>query len=65
MTSADQYRTLAAKLKTKAANELSETLASEWVQLAQAYLRLAEQADQNRRADIWIEVGPKLSLADE
>ena len=65
MTSADQYRMLAAKLKAKAANELNETLASEWVQLAQAYLRLAEQADQNRRADIWIEVGPKLSLADE
>ena len=65
MTSADQYRSLAAKLKTKAANETSETLASEWVHLAQAYLRLAEQAEQNRRADIWIEVGPKLSLADE
>ena len=65
MTSADRYRTLAAKLKAKAANEPSEALASEWMRLAQAYLRLAGQADQNRLADIWIEVGPKLSLADD
>ena len=63
--SADRYRTLAAQLKAKAANKPNENLASEWMQLSQAYLRLAEQADQNRRADIWIEVGPKLSLTDE
>jgi len=65
MTPAEQYRALAAKLKAKAGGEANRALASEWMQLAQGYLRLAEQADQNRRADIWIEVGPKLSLADE
>ncbi len=65
MTPADQYRTLASKLKAKAANERDHILASEWMQLARSYLRLAEQADQNTRADVWIEVGPKLSLDDE
>jgi len=65
MTPADQYRALAAKLRAKAGSEANQALASEWMQLAQGYLRLAEQADQNRLADIWIEVGPKLSLADE
>ncbi len=65
MTPAEQYRVLASKLKAKAANERDEILASEWMQLARSYLRLAEQADQNTLADIWIEVGPKLSLADD
>ncbi len=65
MTPAEQYRAFALELKAKAASETNEMLASEWAQLAQAYLRLAEQADQNTLADIWIEVGPKLSLDDE
>ncbi len=65
MTPAEQYRILAAKLKAKAGSEANEGLASEWRQLAQGYLRLAEQADQNRLSDIWIEVGPKPSLASE
>ncbi len=64
MTPAEQYRALASKLKAKAANERDEILASEWRQLARSYLRLAEQADQNTLADVWIEVGPKLSLDD-
>jgi hypothetical protein len=65
MTPAEQYRALAAELRAKAASETNETLVAEWTQLAQSYLRLAEQADQNTLADIWIEVGPKLSLGDE
>ncbi len=65
MTPAEQYRALAAKLKAKAGSEANEALASEWMQLARGYLRLAEQADLNTQADIWIEVGPKLSLAGE
>ncbi len=64
MTPAEQYRALASKLKAPAANERDEILASEWMQLARSYLRLAEQADQNTLADVWIEVGPKLSLDD-
>jgi hypothetical protein len=50
MTPAEQYRALASKLKAKAANERDEILASEWMQLARSYLRLAEQADQNTLA---------------
>ncbi len=65
MTPAEQYRTLASKLEAKAANEHDQILAMEWMQLARSYLRLAEQAEQNTLADIWIEVGPKLSLDDE
>jgi hypothetical protein len=65
MTPAEHYRTLAAKLKAKAANESSKSLAAEWTQLAQSYLRLAEQADQNRLADVWIEIGPKPSLIED
>ncbi len=64
MTPAEQYRALASKLKAKAANERDVILASEWMQLARSYLRLAEQAEQNTLADVWIEVGPKLSLDD-
>lgn len=65
MTPADEYRTLAIKLRAKASQEKDETLASEWRQLARSYLRLAEQAEQNTLADIWIEVGPKLALDRE
>lgn len=64
MTPADGYRTLALKLRAKAAREQDQALATEWRQLANSYLRLAEQAEQNTLADIWIEVGPKLVLDD-
>ena len=52
MSPADRYRTLAAHLRTRAAQEQSAVLRTQWAKLAQCYVRLAGQADQNSRADI-------------
>lgn len=62
MSTADSYRKLAAELRAKAVKERSETLASEYEHLARAYLRLAEQADRNKRLDLHLEVGPDPGL---
>ena len=62
MRTADQYRKIAAELAAKAAKEKNSRLSSEWTHLARCYLRLAEQADTNSFADIWLEIGPKPSL---
>ena len=52
MSPADRYRALAAHLRARAARETSAMLRSQWANLAQCYVRLAEQADLNSRADI-------------
>ena len=52
MSPADRYRALAAHLCTCAAREQRPMLRVQWAKLAQCYVRLAEQADQNSRADI-------------
>ena len=52
MSPADRYRTLAELLRRRAIQEQSPLLRGQWAHLAQCYLRLAEQADQNSRADI-------------
>ena len=52
MNPADRYRALAAHLRTRANGEQSRMLKAQWANLAQCYVRLAEQADQNSRADI-------------
>jgi hypothetical protein len=52
MSPADRYRALAAHLRTRAVQEQSPMLRAQWANLAQCYVRLAEQADQNSRADI-------------
>jgi hypothetical protein len=52
MSPADRYRALAAHLRTRAAREQRPVLRAAWANLAQCYVRLAEQADQNSRADI-------------
>ena len=52
MSPADRYRALAAYLRTCAAREQRPEVRTQWTKLAQCYLRLAEQADQNSRADI-------------
>lgn len=62
MRSADQYRKLASELKARAASERNQSVASELDGLARSYLRLAEQAEQNSGTDLWIEIGPKLTL---
>ena len=52
MSPADRYRALAAHLRTRAVAEQSPVMRAQWANLAQCYIRLAEQADQNSRADI-------------
>ena len=52
MSPADRYRALAAHLRTRAIREHSAALRAQWANLAQCYVRLAEQADQNSRTDI-------------
>ena len=52
MSPADRYRALAAHLRTRATREQNPTLRAQWTNLAQSYVRLAEQADQNSRTDI-------------
>jgi hypothetical protein len=52
MSPADRYRALAAHLRSRANREQSPMLRAQWENLAQCYVRLAEQADQNSRADL-------------
>ena len=52
MTPGKQYRALASGMKNRALSEPSEELKSEWNNLAECYLRLAEQADKSGRADL-------------
>jgi len=51
MSLAEQYTKLAAHLHAKARREESPTLRAEWEHLAQCYIDLAEQTDQNRSID--------------
>jgi hypothetical protein len=58
MTTADQYRVLAAELRAKAiAAVAGSAVAGEFEHLARSYLRLAEQADRNSLLDISVEFG--------
>jgi hypothetical protein len=58
MTPADRYRALAAHLRSRAMQEHSPALRAQWAHLAQCYVRLAGQADQNSRTDIVYEFDP-------
>ena len=55
MSPADRYRALAAHLRARATQETNLLLRGQWANLAQCYVRLAEQADANSRADITYE----------
>ncbi|MFY9686234.1 MAG: hypothetical protein WAJ88_10590 [Pseudolabrys sp.] len=55
MSPAERYRALAAHLRTRATQERNLLLRRQWANLAQCYVRLAEQADANSRADITYE----------
>ena len=65
MTAGDSYRKLAAELRAKAKRETSVHVALELEHLALCYLRLAEQADDNRRHETWYEFGPPARLDGE
>src|SRR6185437_10620674 len=48
MTTADRYRALAAHLRSRASQERNLVLRGQWANLAQCYMRLAEQAEPLR-----------------
>ncbi len=62
MGTADYYRKIASELRAQALKAPTDADASRINALAQCYLRLAQQADQNSRADIWAEFGPTTRL---
>ena len=52
MANGDQYRIKAAELHAQAQCHTTSKLRVQFENLAKAYLRLAEQADRNDRADL-------------
>jgi len=55
MTPATHYRTLAARLRARAKAEDKPQVRAELENLAQCYVRLAEQADRNCQTDVTYE----------
>ena len=54
MTRAEEYRHLAQKVRARAAREQSPLLKAEWEHLAESYVELAKQTEENDRLDpIW------------
>jgi hypothetical protein len=58
MTSADQLRFKAAELLIRAARETDPRIQAHYESIAQSYLRLADLAEQNSKADIISETPP-------
>ncbi len=63
--SSAEYRALAAELLAKAMKAPGRPGSAQLDALARSYLRLAEQAERNDRADVWAEFGPKPAVRDE
>lgn len=61
MSAAELYRTKAAQLAVDARSEGHGLIRSELLNMAQAYLRLAEQADRNSHLDMVYETPPHAS----
>jgi hypothetical protein len=59
MAAVHEYRAKANEFLAKAKLETDPLLRSEYRQLGQSYLRLAEQADRNRRSDLVYETPPR------
>ncbi len=54
MTRAEEYRHLAQKVRARAAREQSPLLRAEWEHLAESYVQLAKQTEENDWLDpIW------------
>jgi len=51
MTRAEQYRNLADEVRNRASHEASPILKAEWENLAENYVRLAEQSEATSRID--------------
>ena len=52
MSRAEQYLNLAAEVRAKADREESPIIKAEWEQLAETYVRLAEQSGAHKRVDL-------------
>ena len=55
MSSADQYRIRAAQLAAQARDEAHAAIRAELMNMSRAYIRLAQQAEDNTRLDVWYE----------
>ena len=51
MTRAEEYKHLAEKVRARARREESPVLRAEWENLAEAYVRLAEQTEASEQLD--------------
>jgi hypothetical protein len=51
MGRADQYRNLATDVRARASRESSPILKGEWENLAETYVRLAEQSEEMKGTD--------------
>jgi len=51
MTRAEEYRHLAGKVRARASREGSPVLRAEWENLAEGYVRLAEQTEASEQLD--------------
>ncbi len=52
MSVAEIYRATAAQFNAKACNETDAGMQKQWAILAQSYIRLAEQAERNAKAEV-------------
>jgi hypothetical protein len=53
MTRAEEYRHLAQKVRARASREQSPLLKAEWEHLAESYVQLAKQTENDRLNPIW------------
>jgi hypothetical protein len=65
MTTAEQYRTLAAELRVKARLVEDRAQAADLITLAASYVRLAEAAEKNSTTDIVAEFGPPPRIKEQ
>jgi hypothetical protein len=64
MTRAEEYRHLAKKVRARAAGEESPAVRAEWENLAEGYVRLAEQTEASDQLDPFYDpiVGVKVNI---
>ena len=53
MTRAEEYRHLAKKVRARAAREESPVIRAEWENLAESYIRLAEQTEASDQPTVY------------
>ena len=65
MSRAEQYMTLAAEVRAKAASEESPVLKAEWEILAETYVRLAEQSGDGASAPTYDPIADLLERSSQ